>query len=365
MRFPRPGNKPAGEGVAMAGEPDCGWEPMGPDEVPANKEGAEGQPSEAGKGETGLAPVWVSRFRGRLVRFFRRAPGQATGGAAPEPDEKVGAESSPFGPGGRLYAATYGPWGMPPWGSNSEARKPERTKEGAVTDVLGLAKDYANRVENWAVTEREVVPAVNITVNYPGRMKRADIRKSEWEALELLVERAAKEGTIVMIDLYVGTADPVALTEKYVDHFVPMGPHVWIDIDWEHCRKRNEENMIGSALVYFQRRAELGYDEPGVFGGYVFASADITLAGKVGSGLDALEPEEYDRQAGVFVPLFDGFGSTPIKFKKTQLLRRAMGQRHPYGIMEFVTRWEDKYDKGFEPKKYLSAFPNTLLFIRQ
>ena len=42
-----------------------------------------------------------------------------------------------------------------------------------------------------------------------------------------------------------------------------------------------------------------------------------------------------------------------------------MGRAHPYGIMEFVTRWQDRYDKGFEPRTYLSAFPEALLYIRQ
>jgi hypothetical protein len=316
---------------------------------------------------------FIRRRTGRkFIRYYERTSEPATEGTAPKPDKtaekhptKAEDQTSPFGPSGKLYAATYGPMGMPPWGSNSEARKPEKTKKGAVTDLLKLAKDYANTVKKWGVTKREVVPVVNVTVNYPGRMKREDIKQSEWQALELLVERAAKEGTVVMIDLYVGKGDPIALTANYVEHFVPMGPHVWIDIDWEHCKERNEKNMIESALCYFRKRAELGYDEPGVFGGYVFASSDITLAGKVGKGLEALEPEEYDRQSGVFVPLFDGYGNRKLKYKRTQNLRRTMGKSHPYGIMEFVTRWENKYDQGLEPKEYLSAFPHTLLLIRQ
>jgi hypothetical protein len=341
----------------MAGEPDSGWEPMDPDEGSDNREAAEPQPNMDGQGQAGPIPMWISRMRGRLVRFVRRAP---------EEDEvPAEEEAAPAVPTGRLYAATYGPWAMAPWGSNSAARKPEKTKEGAVTDVLGLAQEYAETVKSWGVTDREVVPVVNLTVNYPGRMKREEIKKAEWEALELLVESAAASGTVVMIDLYVGMADPVALTARYADHFLPAGPHVWIDVDWEHCRTRNEENMTASALAYFQRRAALGYDEPGVFAGYVFASTDIALAGRVARRLEALGPEEYDRRAGAFVPLFDGFGSTPIKFKKTEMLRSEMGKRHPYGIMEFVTRWKDRYDKGFEPEEYLRAFPQTLLFIRQ
>lgn len=217
--------------------------------------------------------------------------------------------------------------------------------------ALDLARAYAERVDQWN-GEKEIVIAINPNAAMAGKI-------SEREAyLYYLISEARRQGYYVMLDVQTGNRDPEKLFDALMDKF--LYENVWFDWDLEHTAGETipvkQINHIAEA--YFTRRLERGYSAPGIFAFYVFKADQVS------------NPQNLRRtyEGGLVVPIFDGYGghgadSGQGKIAKTQRVLSLFGEG-PYGIMEFETRWGDRYDQ-IGAREYFLAFPDALIMVSQ
>jgi hypothetical protein len=240
-------------------------------------------------------------------------------------------------------AMVYGGPGSGGWGSLGLTD----TADQAIT----LARHYAQRVDEWNGS-RQVAVAINPNAMMVGEQAESDLY------LYYLIAEARRQGYYVMLDVQTGEQDPLTLFTNLMDKF--LQENVWFDWDIEHTAdgKVDAEQINRLADAYFARRNERGYQTPGVFGFYVFQNDQITRPNRLRC--------HYDN--GVVVPIFDGFGGEGQKSGQGKISKTARVLSHfpdgPYGIMEFETRWGQKYDQ-IGAKEYFDAFPDTLIMVSQ
>ncbi len=218
-------------------------------------------------------------------------------------------------------------------------------------EAIALARNYAKRVDEWNGLG-QVAVAINPNAVMVGKQAEPD------SYLYYLIAEARRQGYYVMLDVQTGEQDPLTPFTNLMDKF--LQENVWFDWDIEHTvgGKVDAEQINRVAEVYFVRRKEHGYQTPGVFGFYVFKTDQITRPDRL--------RRYYD--GGIVIPIFDGFGGRGTKpaqekiVKTTRVLSRFPDG--PYGIMEFETRWDQKYDQ-ISAKEYFDAFPDTLIMVSQ
>jgi hypothetical protein len=222
----------------------------------------------------------------------------------------------------------------------------------AIADqALHLARTYAKRVDEWN-GDKAVVVAVNPNVIAAGQVTNLDYY------LYYLISEARRQGYYVMLDVQTGNQDPLALYNALMDKF--LYENVWFDWDLEHTAGGivRAEQINRVAAAYFDRRRSKGYSSPGIFGFYVFNMGQVVNPDKL--------RREYE--GGLVVPTFDGFGghgTDPAQEKIAKTIRvLSLFGAGPYGIMEFETRWGDRYDK-ISAREYFAAFPEALIMASQ
>lgn len=222
----------------------------------------------------------------------------------------------------------------------------------AIADqALHLARTYAERVDEWN-GDKAVGVAVNPNASVAGQVTNMDFY------LYYLIGEARRQGYYVMLDVQTGNQDPLALFNALMDKF--LYENVWFDWDLEHTAGGivRVEQINRVAEAYFDRRRSKGYSSPGIFSFYVFKVDQVVNPDKL--------HREYD--GGLVVPIFDGFvghGVDPAQEKIAKTIRvLSLFGDGPYGIMEFVTRWGDRYDK-ISARDYFAAFPEALIMASQ
>lgn len=240
-------------------------------------------------------------------------------------------------------AMVYGRPGPGGWGSLGQTTIADH--------ALDLARSYAERVDQWN-GNKKVIVAVNPNVAAAGQVSGRDLY------LYYLIAEARRQGYYVMLDIQSGDQPLLPLLNRLMDQF--LQENVWFDWDIEHATggKVDAEQINQAAAAYFARRQARGYQAPGVFGFYIFKADQVTNPGHV--------QRSYD--GGYVVPIFDGFGGrgqNPAldKIAKTAGVLSLFGDE-PYGIMEFETRWGNRYDQ-ISAQSYFEAFPNALVVASQ
>lgn len=240
-------------------------------------------------------------------------------------------------------AMVYGGPGSGGWGSLGLTNTAD--------EAIAMARNYAGRIDEWN-RSRQVAVAINPNAVMAGKQAEADLY------LYYLIAEARRQGYYVMLDVQTGDQDPLTLFTNLMDKF--LQENVWLDWDIEHTAdgKVDAEQINQVAEAYFVRREENGYQTPGVFAFYVFKNDQIKHPDRL--------HRYYDN--GLVLPIFDGFGGQGMKpaqekiAKTTQVLSRFPDG--PYGIMEFETRWGQKYDQ-ISAQEYFDAFPDTLIMASQ
>lgn len=241
-------------------------------------------------------------------------------------------------------AMVYGRPGPGGWGSLGQT---------VIADqALFLARTYAERVDEWN-GDKKVVVAVNPNTVMAGNVTRREAY------LYYLIAEARRQGYYVMIDIQTGDQDPLSLLNTLMDKF--LYENVWFDWDLEHTAAGGSvsaEQINQVAEAYFDRRRSRGYSKPGILGFYVFKTDQV-------ANPEALR-RNYD--GDLVVPIFDGFGGkgtdpAQAKIAKTIRVLSLFGEG-PYGIMEFETRWGNRYDQ-ISAQEYFDAFPEALIIVSQ
>jgi len=217
--------------------------------------------------------------------------------------------------------------------------------------ALFLAEGYAKKVDLWN-GERDVVIAINPNAVMEGeRMPRKGF-------LDYLITEARRKGYYVMLDVQPGDHDPWSVFSELVDHY--LQDNLWLDWDIEHTvQRRVDASTINQmAKMYFSKREEKGYSSPGVFAFYVFDEDQVENPQAI--------VREYPN--GYVVPIFNGHGgsdSNPAmdKIARTQQVLGQFGEGY-YGIMEFETRWGNRYDQ-ISAQDYIRAFADALIVVSQ
>jgi hypothetical protein len=217
--------------------------------------------------------------------------------------------------------------------------------------ALDLVRTYSERVDQWN-GEKGIVSAIN-----PNAAMKGQITKRE-TYLYYLIAEARRQGYYVMLDVQTGSRNPEELFNELMDKF--LYENVWFNWDLEHTASETipvkQINRIAEA--YFTRRLEKGYSAPGIFAFYVFKVDQVANPEKI----------RHYYAGGLVVPIFDGFGGHGAdpgqgKIAKTQRVLSLFGEG-PYGIMEFETRWGDRFDQ-IGAREYFLAFPDALIMVSQ
>jgi hypothetical protein len=233
-------------------------------------------------------------------------------------------------------AMVYGHPGPGGWGSLGQT--------WTVDQALQAARMFATRVDGWNV-DRPAIIAVNPNVTMGGRIAEDD------EYVHQLIAEARRQGLYVMLDVHTGDQDPLALFSTLMDKY--LQENVWLDWDLEHTAggEVSAEQINTVAQAYFQRRQERSYRKAGIFAFYVFATDQVSDA----------EMVRRSYEQGLVVPIFDGFGAGKVPKTNLVIDRFAPG---PFGIMEFETRWGDRYD-SISAQEYFETFQNALIMASQ
>ena len=238
---------------------------------------------------------------------------------------------------GATIALTYGrPKGG--WGTLGQT--------SIVDQALHVSFRYGDRVAEWN-DGRPVVVAVNPNIIMEGKSRVNE------EYIYHLIAEAERRNAYVMLDVQTGSQDPVRLFGELFDKY--LRENVWFDWDLEHATggRVHAAQINAIAADYFQRRAERGYQRPGVLAFYIFDMNAVQNPGELRMA--------YDN--GLVLPIFDGFGPANVKIAQTNKFRQLFGPV-PYGIMEFETRWGTRYDQ-IPAREYLAAFPDAMIFASQ
>jgi len=216
---------------------------------------------------------------------------------------------------------------------------------------LYLARNYAQKVEEWN-GDKAVIVAINPNVAMAGRVTSREYY------LYYLIAEARRQGYYVMLDVQTGNKDPTALFISLIDKF--LLENVWFDWDLEHTSGGTVHSEQINQIVgaYFASRQSMGYSSPGIFGFYVFKTDQVANPDKLRRSYDG----------GLVVPIFDGFGGqgndpARAKIAKTVRVLSQFGEG-PYGVMEFETRWGNRYDQ-ISAWEYFAAFPEALIMASQ
>jgi hypothetical protein len=217
--------------------------------------------------------------------------------------------------------------------------------------ALHLARTYAKRLDKWN-GDKAVVVTINPNAAMAGQVTDRDTY------LYYLIGEARRQGYYVMLDVQTGNQDPLSLFNALMDKF--LQENVWFDWDLEHTAgdtvRAEQINQVAEA--YFDRRWAKGYSSPGIFAFYVFKTNQVATPDKL--------RRDYD--GSLVVPIFDGFsghGADPARAKiaKTIQVLSLFGEG-PYGVMEFETRWGNRYDQ-ISAREYFAAFPEALIMASQ
>lgn len=217
--------------------------------------------------------------------------------------------------------------------------------------AIFLAETYAKRIDQWN-GEKAIVSAVNPNAAMAGQIS------NQQAYLHYLIAEARRQGLYVMLDVQTGSREPEELFDELLDKY--LYENVWFDWDLEHTTSNaipaKRINQVAEA--YFTHRQEKDYSAPGIFAFYVFKVNQVA------------SPEKLRRAyaGGLVVPIFDGFGGQGAdpgqgKIAKTRRVLSLFGDG-PYGIMEFETRWGNRYDQ-ISAHEYFSAFPEALIVVSQ
>jgi hypothetical protein len=154
-----------------------------------------------------------------------------------------------------------------------------------------------------------------------------------------------------MLDVQTGEQDVLTLFSSLMDKY--LQENVWLDWDLEHTAggKVSAEQINSVARAYFQRRQERGYQTAGIFAFYVFAADQVSDAKAV----------QLRYNQGPVVPIFDGYGAKKVPHTRLVIDHFAPG---PFGVMEFETRWGNRYD-SISAQEYFKTFPNALILASQ
>ena len=215
-----------------------------------------------------------------------------------------------------------------------------------VDQAVHAALRFGARVDEWN-GQAPVVVAINPNVVMAGTSE-----VDEAHIFHLSAE-AERRQAFVMLDVQTGSQDPAALFGRLMDKY--LRENVWFDWDLEHAEggKVHAAQINSLASEYFRRRAERGYQRPGVFAFYIFQLDAVQGVGEL----------QTTFSNGTVLPIFDGYGSRDLKISQTNRFRNLFSGG-PYGIMEFETRWGSKYDQ-IGAQEYLGAFPDAKIFASQ
>jgi hypothetical protein len=232
-------------------------------------------------------------------------------------------------------AMVYGHPGPRGWGSLGQT--------WIVDQALESARKLAIRVDGWN-GDRPMVIAVNPNVVVDGRA-------GDDEYIYQMIAEARRQGIYVMLDVQTGEQDVLTLFASLMDKY--LQENVWFDWDLEHTAggQVSAWQINSLARTYFQRRQERGYRTTGIFAFYVFAADQVSDAEAV--------QRTYDH--GLVAPIFDGFGAKKVIKTNLVIDRFAPG---PFGVMEFETRWGDRYDT-ISAQEYFETFPDALILASQ
>jgi hypothetical protein len=238
---------------------------------------------------------------------------------------------------GATIAMVYGRPESGTWGSLGET--------DLVDQAMHRAFRYSERVDQWNGS-KPVVTAVNPNILMAGASPM------EESYIYHLIGEAKRQGAYVMLDVQTGSREPYAVFTELMDKY--LSDNVWFDWDLEHTTggRVHSSQINRVAAEYFRRRAERGYTSPGLFAFYIFDMAAVQAPSQL----------ETEYANGAVLPIFDGYGPRQIKINETHDFVRHFGV--PYGIMEFDTKWGQKYD-DIPARDYLGAFPDTWLFASQ
>lgn len=138
---------------------------------------------------------------------------------------------------------------------------------------------------------------------------------------------------------------------------IMVGVHVLM-IEHTAQKKVDASAINQMAKMYFSKREEKGYSNPGVFAFYVFDEDQVENPQAI--------VREYPN--GYVVPIFNGHGGRGLnpaldKIARTQQVLGQFGEGF-YGIMEFETRWGNRYDQ-ISAQDYSRAFPDAFIVVSQ
>ena len=235
-------------------------------------------------------------------------------------------------------AMTYGRPKSGGWGTLGQTR--------IVDQAMHAALQFGARVDGWN-GQVPVVVAINPNIVMAGTSEVGDAY------IYHLIAEAERRNIYVMLDVQTGSQDPIALFGRLMDKY--LRENVWFDWDLEHAAggKVHAAQINAVAAEYLSRRAERGYRRQGVFAFYIFQMDAV-------QGIDQLQMS-YDN--GSVLPIFDGYGPRDLKISQTAKFRQLFSGG-PYGIMEFESRWGNKYDQ-ISAQEYLAAFPDAKIFASQ
>ncbi|HXF84919.1 MAG TPA: hypothetical protein VNK49_05965 [Anaerolineales bacterium] len=233
-------------------------------------------------------------------------------------------------------AMVYGHRGPRGWGTLGQTQ--------TVDEALASARSFASRVDEWN-GRRPTVIAINPNIVTAGRITEND------PYIHTLIAEARRQGMYVMLDVQTGDQDALPLFTTLMDRH--LQENVWFDWDLEHTAAGsvNAKEINEMAKAYFQRRVERGFQTPGIFAFYVFSVDQVIDAASV--------QRIYNR--GMVVPIFDGYGPGKINKTRTIIAQFAPG---PFGVMEFETRWGNRYD-SISAREYFDAFSDALILASQ
>lgn len=237
------------------------------------------------------------------------------------------------------YSLTYGGRG---WGSLGNAQ--------TASEMIRIAEEQSNNTSS--VLGQQMGTIVNPNICQGSFVTLSDNLVRE------LVNQSQQKSYKVMFDINTGTENPESVCRQMIDRFLPLGTNVYFDLDIEHIHGGGFSGQIDSTTLnriieyYFRKRGQLGYQEPGMFAFYLFTQKAVIDPSAI----------RLSYENGIVVPIADGYGLLPEKQAFADWLEQIYGQK---GVMEFVLKWDQKYDKDGRWQEFFKSNPGAVIFAHQ
>lgn len=237
------------------------------------------------------------------------------------------------------YSLTYGGRG---WGSLGYAQ--------TASEMIKIAEEQTQKTSS--VLNQQLGTIINPNICQGSTITLSDNLVRE------LINQANQKGYKVMLDINTGTENPELVCKQMIDRFLPLGSNVYFDLDIEHIHGGGFNSQIDSTTLnriieyYFDKREQLGYQEPGMFAFYLFTKTAVINPTAL----------RLHYENGTVVPIADGYGFLSEKQAFANWLDQIYGQK---GIMEFVLKWGQKYDKDGRWQEFFQNNPGAIIFAHQ